>query len=609
MNTQKDRNYYSKKQFKELFRNLNLDLHNFPGCTFEGLWAFSYAKGANSLKHCYFQLSSGRYLDEGIYEQIKSAFLDCDHGTLGAAFKELTDSEEHHFVKEVLNTFNDAAGVVCYTDAVIKQEHAFFILIKEGDDILGILDLFFTGDLDENGGLIIKNKLAELFEANRPLAMASVIAFKMREHEDFLEIQSNEGDITAKTVTDQVASSDQLIQERITGAVAKLAKISAVSSYTPLFYIKDIDGSVLPELVGLNFDYIHSLIKHEYSFCPLTSKKDCFYFKPFQSFKEPGLFCDNIFLKKYYHNVMRSLDGYVVKEEFNMNGAGYVAEIIYQPKAAADHSAALTAILMNLRKRENDIRSELEDFSSKYNFRPNDVAKQKYQDELIFKHVKESINDDPLLKESVIIIIIYKMVSPHLLYEGGCDERNDGKRNIKDFISLSNLLQKRHRGLSKDDDDDRTLTWQSSSNLNVANFEIYNTKSFESALRTLIASDPDSYRWVLAPYLKSVKGGKYGKTASNGLDIFYTGGDPFRGIDNDYLAALEAQIYLLVGLLKSKETIRYARKAAISQVLARNMSHNHGSHVLSRMIHPDQIKSLDNMHESLRRILSRKTLS
>lgn len=51
-----------------------------------------------------------------------------------------------------------------------------------------------------------------------------------------------------------------------------------------------------------------------------------------------------------------------------------------------------------------------------------------------------------------------------------------------------------------------------------------------------------------------------------------------------------------------------ARKAAISQVLARNLSHNHGSHVLSRMIHSDQINAMHSEHEGIRQILSKKII-
>jgi hypothetical protein len=54
-------------------------------------------------------------------------------------------------------------------------------------------------------------------------------------------------------------------------------------------------------------------------------------------------------------------------------------------------------------------------------------------------------------------------------------------------------------------------------------------------------------------------------------------------------------------------SLQASRKAAISQVMLRNLSHNHGSHVLSRVIHPDQIEESQNkMLEGIRDILSKK---
>jgi hypothetical protein len=603
MNTVKDRNYYSKKQFDELFRNLNSN-HNFPGLAFEGLWAFSYAKAANSLKHCYFESNSRETLDADVSRQIDSTFLDCDHGTLGAAFKKMKDIGAH-FVSGALNTFDDVSGVVCYTDAAIRQEHAFFILIKEEDETLGVLDLFFSGDLGGLGSSAITNELSRLFSIGQPLAMASVIAFKMREHEDFLDIQRDD---QVMAVNKPGASTDEIVLERITAAVRKLTKITAVSSYTPLFYIKDIDGSVIPELVGLNFDYIHSLIRHEYSFCPLTAEKECFYYKTFQSFNDEGLFCDNVFLKKYYHNVMKSLNGCVIKEAFELNGASYEAEFVYLAKEAADYGGALASVIADLQAGEREICGALDKFLDKYDYRPNEIARQKFQDELIYKELTRSINNSPLLMGNVVAIIIYKEVVPHLSYIGECFDRNERKEDVKDFVSLANVLKLRHRGVGEKDS--RWFSLEATGKRNVVNFEITNPLLYEAELRRLIAADPAGYSGVLAPYLKRLKGLKSGNSKVNDLDIFYTGGDPFgsNDDDNDYVVALKAQMYLLVSLLKAKETVRYARKAAISQVLARNMSHNHGSHVLSRMIHPDQIKSLDHMHESLRNVLNRKIL-
>lgn len=59
-----------------------------------------------------------------------------------------------------------------------------------------------------------------------------------------------------------------------------------------------------------------------------------------------------------------------------------------------------------------------------------------------------------------------------------------------------------------------------------------------------------------------------------------------------------------------ESVLAHARKAAVSQVMLRNLSHNHGSHVLSRMTHPNQIEeSRERMHEGIRYILSEKEIN
>jgi len=363
---------YSKKLFDELFKKVQEELKKeLKGLciNFKGLWAFSYLAGANKLQSVYFKhvddslKSSEQY--QKIFEKIEGTSLDCDYGSLGDSLRSFNENPGK-FSDFLSNTFDDPKGTVCYYDTLINQQHASFIIIKDDEGkILGALDFFFES-ISNCAIATGENKIIEYFNKSRTwLSASSITALKIQEHEYFLKIQKEKG------------SGNTLPKDNTKSAIKHIEELLALSSKTPLMIISHKNGNTTSSLVCLNFDFIHSIIKHEHRFCPLTDDtKNCFHFKKLGSFSgdRNTLSCTNDFLDNYYYKVFATLDAKRLYKQIKVDGTEYELGIVTKKNEA---------ILLKEISVSKEIGSlQYEPFS--------DLAKEKYQDERVFMMLKNN---------------------------------------------------------------------------------------------------------------------------------------------------------------------------------------------------------------------------
>ena len=303
---------YSTTLFNSIFAEINKCLIEKKclikkniSTTFNGLWAFSYLKGANSFKTAFFINRDDITITNEIRETIDKAIIDCDHGSLGKSFKTLQNSTE---ITDLLNdTFDDPIGVVCYLDTQIKQQHAVFVLIQndnDGNEILGMLDLFFSGPkIDVDGAL--RKKIDNLF-IDEKFKRLCVNTFKIHQFENIIK---NETEIGQQTITKVKTSKFQ-------HAINKIEKYIIESSVTPIFYFSSLLEPIVPELVGVNLNYILDIVNHEFRFCSfIANKPNCYFSDP----PDSADCCYNPFLNLYYYRILNQLKCKLVKHDFSIH--------------------------------------------------------------------------------------------------------------------------------------------------------------------------------------------------------------------------------------------------------------------------------------------------
>jgi hypothetical protein len=579
---------YSEQLFNSLFDKIKSELGSIYISTpiqFNGLWAFSYWEGTNSLQSVYFNHVSlsdlqNNYLD--IIEEAKNTRLDCDYGSLGFSFTKLKDETTIH-VDFLTETYNDAKGTVCYYDTIIGQQHACFVIVRNNREIFGALDFIFEGELNDDYSERIKDFFETMFYKKETTVLTDFInAFKIRQFEDFLTLQVENTEI----YPENPGSNDEL-----NNATKYIERLIAVSSKTPLMVVKYKNGKSLPELVSLNFDFIHSIIMHEHRFCPLTTEKLCFHFKDFDSFKNHALKCDNQFLKNYYYDVLKSLDANLVTNRISVGDAEYIIEIVcmtgYTCKEIANDSIT-------------SLSKEIEDKTKKLK---NEIAIHKYRDERVYLFLNNLFKNN----ENIYTFSLSRNVKPHLKLSVKCDA-GDGttdcaKRNqciteksskkLKQFISPSTILPVQFENEQED-----ILKQIENENKSIVHFKIVNSRDFICALKKLIANNTILYSSVLEPYVNAIAI-QSSINFYNNLSISFVGESPL--FDNRFAEVIKGKLNLIEYLLQEEEIKVQARKAAISQVMLRNMSHNIGSHVLANLTLPESILEMvfTNTHDNL----------
>ena len=113
-------------------------------------------------------------------------------------------------------------------------------------------------------------------------------------------------------------------------------------------------------------------------------------------------------------------------------------------------------------------------------------------------------------------------------------------------------------------------------------FEINNLEKYRDCLKQAIASNTSKYAEVLIPYLTLDPDPDIDYNCSDDLKVNFIGSNPLKKNDI-YDALIKEQINFISSLIQENKTLIHATRAAISQVMARNMSHNHGSHVLAKL--------------------------
>lgn len=528
-----------------------------------GMWAFSYLKGADSLKTAFIRVNEDIQFSPKDLTDIYNVIVDCNYGSLGHSFRKATSKG---FSSEILlNTFNDPRGVVCYLDSKIKQEHAIFLPIISNDEILGMLDIFFSGDISEEFHKVLVES------NNKEFQQLCVNAFKIRQFEELLVVQDSD-----------IASADK--RDDLDIAIRKIENNLTLSSTTPLFYFKNNDEQVSSKLVGFNFDYIHGLISHEYRFCSLIKNTDCYRSKA-TNYNEFN--CINPFLQRFFFSVLESLKCNSYKSSITVGNVVYLIEYYgYQH---------VTLVLDS-----NKIEKEVNEFKKNYSS-ANIIGTNKFQDELIFSNLKDQL-------QGVQILILNRDVSPYLITRLNCGCIDYENKNRKELISPSKLLPIQYSeqvgklSIFQDKTELDLPSYIEKSNLNTINtvhFEIIDVSTFINELKKRISHSPSEYSKALLPYIKMGKNSETDKVINSNLTMHIVGADPLE--ENNYRSLINEQINLISGLIQEKETLRHATRAAISQVMARNMSHNIGSHVLSRLVDKGQIeilKSSENNYEN-----------
>lgn len=565
----KEESKYSTKLFDKQFDKIRIELDNFcnsNSISFKGLWAFAYLVGANSLKSIYFNHVDIDRLKkdyEGILIEIERTRLDCDYGSLGFAFQTL-NGNNNSSVEFLRDTYNDAKGTVCYFDLIISQEHACFVIIKKGNEVLGVLDFFFDGNLTQE----YENKIVSFFQerfnshTNQQYLTDFINAFKIQEYGYFLELQNEENGDVIKTDENK---------KELSNAAEHIERIMAASSITPLMVIKHQKGKYFPELVVLNFDFIHSLIKHEHRFCPLTTGKDCFHFKGYNSFINHALKCDNNFLKLFYYDILKELNANVITYKIKVVDIEYNIEIVFSNKDLSIEKSNFSELSNEVKKIH---------FSSY-------IANNKYRDERVYLALDNILKDD----ERVYAFSLSRKTKPHLKFsaqranddKSDCCQRNDcvssvnHEMPIKQFISPSTILPVQYEQITNP-----LLIKYKSECKNIVHFKITNEQVFKQTQKRLIAINPDSYFAALKPYLNINTNGKAITSFRKNLIISLVGEHPLQ--DNKFAEIIKGKLNLIQALLQEEEIKLQARKAAIIQYMARNLSHNTGSHLIPEAI-------------------------
>ncbi len=567
---------YSETLFNSLFDRIKeelIALCKSNELEFRGLWAFTYWEGANALQSIYFNHVNISTLSIEVIKEIKDTRLDCDYGSLGFSFTELKDKNSTH-TKFLPETYNDAKGTVCYYDTIIGQQHASFVIIKNGQEILGVLDFFFEGELKNNCEEEIKLFFENKFYYAQSAYLTDFInAYKIRQFEDFIDLQKE---------NTKIASKQPDFRNELNNATLYIQRLIAVSSKTPLMVIKHKNGNLLPELVSLNFDFIHSIIKHEHRFCPLTTEKNCFHFKEFDSFTVHTLKCDNPFLKGYYYDVFSSLGANLISQTVTLDSVEYTIKLVC--KSTYNHKELDVISLM----------SDLNKMKSKFG---KEIAFHKYRDERVYMLLDNTLKND----EDIYAFSMARKVTPHLKLSVKCKNGDDDcknrnqcittetpNRNLKQFLSPSTILPVQYENPTHE-----LLEKLESEDKNIVHFKIINENEtgFVFELKKLIARNPIHYLNILKPYLNGIAP-KSSKIYNN-LLLSFSGEDPLPDPPekNNFAEVIKGKLNLIEALLQEEEIKVQARKAAISQVFARTGSHNLGSHVLAKMITSDSVSS------------------
>ena len=567
---------YINQLLKSIFEEIKtiVETINSDKISFNGVWPFLYYEGSNSLKSLnpFFNKSElEKKLTQNEIDNLQKTVINCDYGSIGFALKNISSSNQGY--DYLYRTFNEPRGVVCYLDSKIKQEHAVFIAIKDSaNNILGILDVFFSGNIEECYFKDYSNNLFRNFNKNEQLKRLCTNTFTIQQfyeyQEQFLTISNDKKIIT--------------LQEPI----AKIETILKLSGNTPIFYFTYNNYPASEEHVGLNFDIIYGFVAHEYRFCSYVRKDiECFFKKGKIA---NNLSCQNSLLKNFYYDIIKENNYKSIRKNLSVlnSNYNYILEIVYEKGKKED-----TFSLQNNDISISEINKEIKEFKKFSNL--NDVAENKFRDELYFSHIKEKYND------AIVLILYRKVKEPYLIYNGNnCDKHNEHQiKSIKDYISPSELLHYKYTSGEKE----KPLLIRSKNTVaeplkwNVIHFEILKPNFFIKTVKKKIASCPQMYCNILKPYLSNnhcncdFNVSSFNDKGLKCLKLHYLGKDPqetgyFKSIINE-------QISLISNEYESKETIKHATRAAISQVMARNTSHNIGAHVMNKLI--DNLNSID----------------
>ena len=521
------------------------------GLTFEGMWAFLYQQGANSLKSCYYKLRENDLTNED-KTAIEEAFVNCDEGSLGAAFNTLkVDSTK--YLLSLPNTFNEARGVVCLIDSKIKQQHAIFLMVKNSyedkTEVYGMLDLFFSD-----------NKGSDEVGIDKKLDLLKTVIDKILEDKNF-NTHCLSAFITKRYETlfdDNDILGNKNIEEE---AIGKIEKILSLFSETPLFHIEKNNSQ--EKYVGINFDFIHSTIKYQYRYCSLINDKpDCPHYCCSPNLNDTS--CSNSFLKNYFYDIMSSLGWKLYQcDEIEVLSNRY--KIKYWSKNEINKTSIIECI------NTKEIQAQIDIFKKYSNI--NELARNKFIDEIVFSYLKSG------LKNNVGVLAIERAFKPHLITKKDCN--SDYLR--KDILPSELLYQ-----LYQKDDIDKNILEKVENNErnNTVHIEILDGVSFKSELKKQIKNNTDDYYGYLKGYLIV---NNTSLEVINDLSFHYLGNNPFK--IELIKGKINEQALQISSVIQQKEVEKHATRAAISQVMARNMSHNIGSHVLSNMVTEISVES------------------
>jgi signal transduction histidine kinase len=523
---------FSKTLFDSIYDKLFKKFASIEDLNFEGIWAFLSQPGANSLQSCYYQLRDVK-LQDSDETAMNNAFINYDEGSLGKAFNDLQSSDEK--IVHEINTFNDPSGIVCILDAKIKQQHAAFEIVKHGNNkILGMIDVFFSGN-----NLSDKEKFKKVFTDG-----------KILDDECYILCQS--AFITKKyeLLSERNDTDDVITSPIIDNTINNIKKILSLFSETPIFYIEKED---FPEkFVGFNYEYIHSIIKYQYRYCSLINNvEDCPYYACTHS---DITTCKNKFLQVFFYKILSDLElKYYQYDSIRFLDNCY--KIRYWAKNNVDNT-----LFDNLDPLS--IRKEFTDFEKYDPLKAN--AKDKFKDEKLFDILKNK-----LINEEVTAFAIERSFNPHLISQISCDIIQKRKE-----ITPSALL----RTLHGEEANNKAIINKGKNN--IVNVEILNqNKIFEKALERGIANNPQYYIDIIKNYLEE---NSFVLEDVYGLKFHFAGNNPFT---HDLIKGqLNEQILQIATYIGQLEKEKLAVKSALAQVMARNTSHNIGAHVMNNLI-------------------------
>lgn len=518
-----------------------------------GVWSLYYIEGAKKFKTLGFH--SGIDLKEE-NQQIKDFLNTIDikegFGSNGWAYNIFLEGKEICFLND---TYNDPRGTVIELDYKIGQKNTAFIDIRNNDKVVGIIMIYgeqeFAKD-HENTILMIYTKyklhFQLLVEKQRLLNVQSVFKHS--------SVDKDSNDIDLKSRLKEILVRTLYINNQLN---------------IPYFYILE-KNSQKPKYIAFS-EQILSLIEYELKFCSYldSREKGCYFKNP-----EDCTCSMNQFLKRFFFNAVCKL------KKTNISLISHYIDFNLQIFSHDDLGS-------------NDW--SLNEFVCPVEFENNPIALKKYINEVVIKQVKQLHNSENL--KYVCSVLTREEKTVPLIDNPSCYRSNNNISNPSVFLPYYYEKEYPDIGILKRyplNGDSNENPFKYSPDKGPASHVIailWNNEPFFQLLNDSIIKNSHDIKDDIK-ILQQTFGHSEEKKIAYSEDGYTICGINDSDLQNNAIAAsyieLTRKDYLR--LRQFEKTMLNAERAAISQVMARNMSHNIGSHVLSKITTIQQLKSI-----------------